>query len=129
MVLLDMNVGAIKGLLGEYAREDPSQFTTIAQHAFVLLKSITEQDEDPTPRDLATARNRATAAELQATRLQSELDQLKLTNQALAATVLAAQSTPVSSSPSGPAEKFEKIELYSGNKEELRTFLAKLRMN
>ena len=41
--------------------------------------------------------------------------------------MLAAQSTPASSSPFDPAEKFEKIELYFGNKEELRTFLAKLR--
>ena len=45
MVLLDINVGAIRGLLGEYAKEDPSRFTTIAQHAFVLLQSIIKQDE------------------------------------------------------------------------------------
>ena len=73
MVLLDINVGAIRGLLGEYAKEDPSRFTTIAQHAFVLLQSITEQDEvlppAPTSQNLATARNRATAAKLQATNL------------------------------------------------------------
>ena len=122
MILLDINVGAIRGLLGEYAKEDPSRFTTIAQHAFVLLQSITEQDEvlppAPTSQALATARNRATAAELQATNLQSELNQLKLTNQALAALVLT-KPAPASSLPSGPTEKFEKIELYSRNKEEL----------
>ena len=122
MVLLDINVRAIRGLLGKYAKEDPSRFTAIAQHAFVLLQSITEQDEvlppAPTSQDLAAARNRATVAELQAINLQSELNQLKLTNQALAASVLA-KPAPASSLPSDFTEKFKKIELYSGNKEEL----------
>src|SRR4051812_5094338 len=123
MVLLEVDVEAIRILLAQVKKEPSDSFPPSAHAGFGILKALSEADiVVPELPELHEAQDRAHVAELAVTQLRIELDNLKTVNLALA------RSTPAPV-PSGTSnvEKFEKIELYSGNRDELRTFVAKLR--
>ena len=118
MVLLDVNVEVIQALLAKYGQEDPDHFTTTAKHAFVMLKSIVNS----TPVSVPTLTNELEALRAYADTAEATVKELRAENSDLQSTVRGlnkALETVSVSSPAGPSKKFEKIELFSGDREHL----------